>query len=381
MALIDDFDVLIVGAGPAGTSTWLHLHQYAPGLANRTVLIDQAAFPRPKLCAGGVGGWSQSVLDHLGVDLDIPYRYLSDVEFRYGDERWLYHRPNQFRMVQRADFDLALLKTAMRRGVVFRENEVFREASRNDARLTLRTSRHSYRVKAVVGADGALSRVRRSTMPNKGRCLAPTIQVSLPAEVFEAERFSPRKMLIDFSPVDNGLHGYLWHCPCPWGETLTLNSGVVDFRLGRGGTRADMKKIFRRELQARQIDIDQRAWSSHPIRCFSPDVPVAQPNILLVGDAAGIEPAFGGGIHMALSYGELAAQMLIRADQTNDFSFHGYQRAVMSHLVGGHIKNCVQLAHRIYGGKENPLHAVRQFFSEHFRRPDLLSLLLGPKRS
>ena len=102
-----EFDVLIVGAGPAGTSTWLHLKKYAPVLADHTVLIDKAVFPRHKLCAGGVGAWSEIVLNHLAIDLSIPSLFISDVEFRFRDQKWIYHCPRPFRMVQRADFDSA----------------------------------------------------------------------------------------------------------------------------------------------------------------------------------------------------------------------------------------------------------------------------------
>ena len=48
-----DYDVMIVGGGPAGISTWLHLHKRNPALAARTILIDKAVYPRQKLCGGG----------------------------------------------------------------------------------------------------------------------------------------------------------------------------------------------------------------------------------------------------------------------------------------------------------------------------------------
>ena len=84
---------------------------------------------------------------------------------------------------------------------------------------------------------------------------------------------------------------------------------------------------------------------------------------------------------MALSYGEIAAKALIHASERQDFSFNGYEKAVMSHLLGGHTRNCIRLASKLYSGQGNPLHLVQQFFSGQFNRPDLLSLLLRPKRT
>jgi flavin-dependent dehydrogenase len=109
-----DYAVMIVGGGPAGISTWLHLQKYAPQLAGRSFVIEKAVFPRDKLCAGSVGGWSAEVLEHLEVELDIPSLFVSDVEFRFGKEIYRLHQPNCFRVVQRMDFDHALAKPVTR---------------------------------------------------------------------------------------------------------------------------------------------------------------------------------------------------------------------------------------------------------------------------
>ena len=94
-----DCEVMIIGGGPAGISTWLHLHKYAPQLADRSVVIEKAVFPRDKLCAGAVGGWSKDVLKHLEVELDIPSLSVSDVEFKYGKEIYHLYQPNSYRIV------------------------------------------------------------------------------------------------------------------------------------------------------------------------------------------------------------------------------------------------------------------------------------------
>lgn len=138
-----------------------------------------------------------------------------------------------------------------------------------------------------------------------------------------------------------------------------------------------MKQIFSQELKARHIDRGPDSWASHPIRWYSEMVPISQPNLLLVGDAAGIEPAFGGGIHMALTYGEIAARALIRAFKQRDFAFEHYRQDLMSHFLGRHIRDCTRLAQEMYRGNGNPLSLVRQFFTGRFYRQNLLSLLLG----
>jgi len=373
---------MIVGAGPAGISTWLHLNKYAPELADKTVLIEKAAFPRHKLCAGGVGAWSADVLEHLEVELSIPSLFVTAVEFRYRDRSWVYNSPTRLRMVQRADFDFALAKSGINRGMVFHENEKFIEARREKDTLAVSTSHGNYNVKALVGADGSLSMVRRMMMRPHQTCLATTLQVSAPVNPKYDPEFSQKKLLIDYSPVAEGLQGYTWHFPCLQDEAPSMNHGIGNFRFYREKSRPDMKKVFRRELEARHIDSRPESWSSHPIRWFSNDVPISRPHVLLVGDAAGIDPAFGGGIHMALSYGEIAATTLIQAVQRNDFTFGNYQPAVMSHFMGAHIKACTRLASELYGGEKDPLRSlVGHFLAGQFGDGNLLSLLAGSDKA
>ena len=64
-----DHDIIIVGAGPAGLSTGLHLAQLAPELAERTLILERARHPRPKLCAGGITPGGEAWLRKLALDL------------------------------------------------------------------------------------------------------------------------------------------------------------------------------------------------------------------------------------------------------------------------------------------------------------------------
>jgi len=104
---------MLVGAKPAGISTWLHLQKYAPQLAGRSIFIEKAVFTRDKLCSGGLSAWTANTLEHLGVELDVPSLHISDAEFRFGMEVYHFRPPDCFRVVERIEFDHALAKTAV----------------------------------------------------------------------------------------------------------------------------------------------------------------------------------------------------------------------------------------------------------------------------
>lgn len=371
-----DCDVMIVGGGPAGISTWLHLKKYSPQLTSRSLVIEKAVFPRDKLCAGGVGAWSADVLKHLEVQLDIPSLFVSDVEFRFGKEIYHLHRLNRFRVVQRMDFDHALVKTAVNRGLELHEDEMLLDVTRDQNKLIAKTNKRKYSVQTLIGADGALSVVRRKMMPPQKPHLAPTIQIVAAVDPQYDTEFNEKKIVLNLGPINEGLQGYVWHVPCLKDGAPSIAHGIGDFRIYNDKPRADLKKIFSRELRSRNIHQEPKPWSSHPIRWLSSEDIVSQPNIILAGDAAGIEPAFGGGIHIALSYGEVAAEAVIDAFQNNDFSFQDYKQRLQSHLVGRSIRECTSLALKMYGGRENPLKLVREFFTKRYGGANLLFLLL-----
>jgi len=231
-------------------------------------------------------------------------------------------------------------------------------------------------VQTLIGADGALGMVRRKMLPLHKPCSARTLQILAEVNPEYDTEFAEKKLVWDFTPVKEGLQGYVWHFPClrdgkPW-----VAHGIGDVGIYSEKPRADMKRIFSRVLKSRNTP-SPKTWSSHPVPWFSDKNPVSQPNVLLVGDAAGIEPAFGGGIHIALSYGEVAAQAVIDAFQNNDFSFLDYGKRLKSHLVGEWIHNCTRLALEMYGGKRNPLDVTRELFPESSVSPGVLSRMVS----
>ncbi len=369
--------IMIVGAGPAGISTWLHLQKEAPQLARHSIVIEKAIFPRDKLCGGALCVWGADVLACLGVDLDIPSLFVSDLELRFGKEIDCLHHNNYFRVMQRADFDHALAKEAVKRGLELHEDEMLINVLRTEHKLIVITNKGKYAVQVLIGADGAFSTVRKKMLPFQKRHLAPTLQILAPADSRYDSEFTEKKTVVDLTAINEGLQGYVWHVPCLKDKAPSIAHGIVDFRLCPNRPRADMKKIFSRALQSRNIHKGPKTWSSHPIPWHSDEDILSQGNVILVGDAAGVEPAFGGGIHLSLSYGDLAAQAIINAFQKDDFSFCNYQESVQSHSVGMFVAKCTRLALEMYGGKANPLEVVRELFDLNYDPSFIMRQLLS----
>jgi len=362
---------MIVGAGPAGISTWLHLQNEAPQLARHAIVIERAVFPRDKLCAGALCVWVADVQAYLGMDIDtllssFNSKFDSDLEIRFGKEVHRLYQNNYFRVVQRADFDYALAKAAVKRGLELHEDEKLIDVFRTQHKLNVITNKGKYAVQVLVGADGAFSIVRKKMFPFQKRHFAPTLQILAPADSRYDSEFTEKKTVIDLTAVNKGLQGYVWHVPCLRSEAPSIAHGIVDFRLCPNRPRADMKKIFNRALKSRNIHKSPKTWSSHPIPWLSNDDIISQPNVILAGDAAGIEPAFGGGIHLSLSYGDLAAQAVINAFQEDDFSFCNYQERVQSHSVGKFVAKCTRRALEMYGGEVDPLEVARELFDLNY---------------
>ena len=332
-------DVLVVGAGPAGSAC----AQALARLGAQVVLVDQQAFPRDKVCGDGLIPDAHHALQRLGVHDEVMARALSVPHVAcIGPRGGRVDVPGQLAMLPRRELDDILKRAAERAGAQF-------------------FAPWRFEAPLLAGADGALSRVAaegagadaqasvvgaRLKSPTHGLCEVRARWVVL------ATGAVPRALMAAglcdrHTPTGVALRGYVHHptlarrrpaLQVVWHKQLRKGYGWIFpgpdgvFNIGVGlaqshrkqvGGRATMEDVNLRELFAAFTRIYGPAGElmaggtlvgelkGAPLRCSLEGARYSRPGLLVTGEAAGSTYAFTGeGIGKAMETGLLAAEAL-----------------------------------------------------------------------
>lgn len=351
MSNTDQYDIIIVGAGPAGISTALHLAQLAPELVRRTLILEKAVHPRPKLCGGGLLPDAEVILKRLGLDsAEVPHTDVDWARFDY-DGRGFRMRAERggayaFRTIRRYEFDAWLAGKARERGFRLLENTAVKQITPVDSCMLLETDQGEMRANVVVGADGSKSVVRRLVVPHDSTHTARLLEILTeprPAQSFHNQADS----YFDFLYVPQGILGYSWDFPALEKGQPVRNRGIYDSNVYPLKSELSLQAALADELEHHGYRIDEYKLQGHPLRWFEAKSAFSIPHVLLVGDAAGADALFGEGISIALGYGQLAARAIQQAFENGDFGFRDYRRSILRSELGKSLRRRTWLA-RVY---------------------------------
>lgn len=315
---MDNFDVIIAGAGPAGSSAAIHLARR--GL--RVVLVEQKKFPRPKLCGEFI---SPECLDHfekLGVteamSLSSPARLSETVFYSVRGRhvrvpsRWF---GSQAALgLSRAAMDHVLLNRASECGVDVREGATINEPIINDGRvrgIRMKRDGHEHEVTAplTIDATGRTRIISRKLNHHEHRAKPRLI-------AFKAH-------LRDTRVAAGACEIYSY--PGGYGGLSTIERGLSNLcfiisaeqvKRHHSDPETVMRKAVmqnRRAAYTLEAAATESEWLSASWESFGRQRPSPAAGLLAIGDAAAfIDPFTGSGMLMAFESGELAAEAVIR---------------------------------------------------------------------
>jgi menaquinone-9 beta-reductase len=332
-------DVIVVGAGPAGSTAAFHLAQAGVDV----LLIEKTAFPREKVCGDGLTPRATKQLLGLGIDIDGP-GWIRNHGLRIvgGGHRLELPWPElasfpDFGLVRtRLDFDEILARHAQKAG----------------ARLM---ERHAVTAPVVDDRTGRVIGVRARPVDDRGRWTGDEIDFRAPI-VIAADGVSARLALAlgvqkrDDRPLGVAVRTYytsprhdddwleswleLWTRESEssrpallpgYGWIFGVGDGTVNVGLGILNTSKAFQNVDYKELLRRWLVNTPEEWGLREENMVGKIGGAALPmgfnrkphytrGVLLVGDAGGmVNPMNGEGISYAMESGELAAEAVVQA--------------------------------------------------------------------
>jgi len=333
----DRFDAIVVGAGPSGCSSAIHLSK--AGL--RILLLDKECFPRDKVCGDGISGKSVSILREMGLIEaveSLPHLKIQGSELISPDgthvDILLRERDSVSEhgyCIRREIFDDMVFqyakKYAARTIEGFTVKELIEEDAGNHNKIvgvkgcTAGGEEAEFRSNVVVGADGFNGIVSKQLGAKELD----------PAHLFVCVRGYFRgvkdlRSMIELHFLEETIPGYFWIFPVEK-DLANIGSAMIieDVQKRKIKPRHQLLEVLKNNpaLASRFKDstMIDGTLKTGIIPCGSKRARSYGNGWLLVGDAASLaDPFTGEGIGNALYSGRLAAETILKAYKENDYS-------------------------------------------------------------
>lgn len=327
-----EWDLVIVGGGPAGTAAAAAAIVARPEL--RILVVDRQDFPRNKTCGDGVAAEALDLAAALGFAMGpllagcppVDRLRITAPGGAVADRRMA----RTVRVVPRKILDARLLADVRGRGVAFRRHTV-RSVALTEGGVTLDGT---LRAAVVIAADGAESVVRRMVTAPGPR--TPPVALALRGYAPELPGQDGAQLI-----TMSARHwpAYAWSFPIGDGRA---NVGYGELLTDRPLTREALRHGMSRLLPG--LDPEPTALRAHRLP-LSPGRPrIADGRVLLAGDALSlINPLSGEGIFYALRSGSLAGAAAAAAVTGEVPDAGGAYRRAMDRVLRRHLRTTDRL--------------------------------------
>ncbi|PZS02916.1 MAG: hypothetical protein DLM69_03425 [Candidatus Chloroheliales bacterium] len=329
-----DYDAIIAGAGPAGSTAALCLAQ----AGRRVLLLEKKRLGRDKPCGGGLTPRSYQRLE-VPID-DLVITRAVTVALHLGAKRLAtWKSPGEsIWMVRRTEFDRRLTEAAVAAGAELHEAEPITAAAPTADGVTAETAQGRYTTAVLLLATGAEGNLRQTlgfTEPTRamvGLELEAAVRAGLQGDV----------AVLDYSVPQ----GYAW--AFPKGEIWNVGVASADPNLGPHLRERLVRFLDENGVEFANPGIGVQNAVGRRIPLWDRRAVLARGRIALLGDAARLaDPLFGEGIASALASGRLAAQLTLDLLAGKVANLDGYT-ALIRRELGPHLERTRRLAALVY---------------------------------
>jgi geranylgeranyl reductase family protein len=344
------YDVIVVGAGPAGAVLAYDLARRGV----RVLIIEKEALPRYKACGGGL---PLKTIRSLPFDVSAVLEREADCGIvSYGGRellRAVVRRPFAW-LVMRDRFDHYLVERAVEAGARLMDGLRVTGVEERNGRVAAATGKGRFFARLLAGADGVDSLVARSVelLPRRSAGTAMEAEVAVPSRAMEAQGAGAT---FDFGALP---HGYGWIFP----KTGHLSAGVFSARPGKA---AGLKRHLERFLASQPVLRDHRVltWRGHRIPLGGTEEVLHRGRVLLTGDSANLaDPWLGEGVYYAVLSARIAGEVMCSALSSASADLSAYTARVHARIVA-------------------QLRYARRLAGFVYRFPHLCSVLLSRSRA
>jgi geranylgeranyl reductase family protein len=325
------FDVIIIGAGPAGSACAIELAKAAPHV--RIALLEKGVFPKDKICGDALSpdviNQVKMLSDDLANKLDqsihaLPVKGVRIFGRKKASYPYFFNERNFLKSYTcpRLHLDSLLFEhTRLFPNISFHGNHEVKDVQAHEEGVVVQTATARFEGKMVLGADGAHSVVARRL----GRIVMDKDYHAGGLRVYYEGVRGLAENLIELHFMPEVLPGYLWIFPLPEGRA-NVGLGMTSRQISKDNIH--LRERLQHILEHHPVMKERfaAATAMESVKGFGLPLggksnSISGQRYLLLGDAASlIDPLTGEGIGNAIRSGRVAAEHFLKCLTNNDFS-------------------------------------------------------------